>query len=200
MQIDINQDPIILWILAQNYDGTFKSDILSGTVRVFFIDSAVETNILAITSLSELSTGKWIYEWSPVSLTIGQYLIEFNLIDNSGFGITILEDLIITDSNDKGKIDFQYVASDKGTDIELGIWVEDNGEVLKDINSIALIIYDIDGNLISDLGIISSDTSEGVFKFTVSSSVLSEASSYYLNIIVTRGSVSYEANMGLSVA
>jgi len=200
MQIDVNQDPIILWILAKNYDGTFKSDILSGTVRVFFIDSGIENNILAITSLSELSTGKWIYEWSPVSLAIGQYLIEFNLIDNSGFGIIILEDLIITDSNDKGKIDFQYVASDKGTDIELGLWVEDNGEVLKDIDSIALVIHDIDGVLISDLGIISSDTSEGVFKFTVSSSVLSEASSYYLNIIVTRGSVSYEANMGLSVA
>lgn len=200
MQIDVNQDPIILWILAKNYDGTFKSDILSGTVRVFFIDSGIENNILAITSLSELSTGKWIYEWSPVSLAIGQYLIEFNLIDNSGFGITILEDLIITDSNDKGKIDFQYVASDKGTDIELGLWVEDNGEVLKDIDSIALVIYDIDGALISDLGIVSLDTSEGVFKFTVSSSVLSEASSYYLNIIVTRGSVSYEANMGLSVA
>jgi hypothetical protein len=200
MQIDINQDPILLWILAKNYDGTFKSDILSGTVRVFFIDSGTENNVLAITSLSELSTGKWIYEWSPVSLTIGQYLIEFSLIDNSGFGITILEDLIITDSNDKGKIDFQYVASDKGTDIELGLWVEDNGEVLKDIDSIALVIYDIDGALISDLGIVSLDTFEGVFKFTVSSSALSEASPYYLNIIVTRGSVSYEANMGLSVA
>ena len=200
MQIDVNQDTIILWILARNYDGTFKSDILSGTVRVFYIDSGIENNILPITSLLELSTGKWVYEWSPVALSIGQYLIEFNLIDNSGFGIIALEDLFITDSNNKGKIDFQYVASDKGTNIELGIWVEDNGEVLKDINSIALVIYDIDGNLISDLGTISSNTSEGVFKFIASSSVLSESSSYYLNIIVTRGGVSYEANMGLSVA
>jgi hypothetical protein len=200
MQIDINQETILLWILAQNYDGTLKSDILSGTVKVYSIDSGVQNNILNPIALSEISIGKWIYEWSPIALTIGQYLIEFILIDNSGFSITILDNLTIVDVNDKEQIDFQYVASDKGTEIELGIWGENNGEVIKDLDSIALQIYDVNGNLVNDAGITVSDTNEGVFRFSISSSVLSSATPYYLNIIVVRGSVSYEANMGLSVA
>jgi hypothetical protein len=200
MLIDINQETILLWILVQNYDGTPKIDVLSGNVRVYYIDSGVENDILPLTSLYEFSIGKWIYEWSPITLSIGQYLIEFTLIDNSGFSITILENLTIIDVNDKGQIDFQYVAADKGTEIELGIWGENKGEVIKDLDSIALQIYDVNGNLINDAGIVVSDTNEGVFKFSISSSVLSSTTPYYLNIIVVHGSVSYEANMGLSVA
>jgi hypothetical protein len=200
MLIDINQETILLWILVQNYDGTPKIDVLSGNVRVYYIDSGVENDILPLTSLSEFSIGKWIYEWSPITLSIGQYLIEFTLIDNSGFSITILENLTIVDVNDKGQIDFQYVAADKGTEIELGIWGENKGEVIKDLDSIALQIYDVNGNLINDAGIVVSDTNEGVFRFSISSSVLSSTTPYYLNIIVVHGSVSYEANMGLSVA
>lgn len=200
MLIDINQETILLWILVQNYDGTPKIDVLSGNVRVYYIDSGVENDILPLTSLSEFSIGKWIYEWSPITLSIGQYLIEFTLIDNSGFSITILENLTIIDVNDKGQIDFQYVAADKGTEIELGIWGENKGEVIKDLDSIALQIHDVNGNLINDAGIVVSDTNEGVFKFSISSSVLSSTTPYYLNIIVVHGSVSYEANMGLSVA
>jgi hypothetical protein len=200
MLIDVNQETILLWILVQNYDGTPKIDVLSGNVRVYYIDSGVENDILPLTSLSEFSIGKWIYEWSPITLSIGQYLIEFTLIDNSGFSITILENLTIIDVNDKGQIDFQYVAVDKGTEIELGIWGENKGEVIKDLDSIALQIYDVNGNLINDAGIVVSDTNEGVFKFSISSSILSSTTPYYLNIIVVHGSVSYEANMGLSVA
>jgi hypothetical protein len=200
MLIDVNQETILLWILVQNYDGTPKIDVLSGNVRVYYIDSGVENDILPLTSLSEFSIGKWIYEWSPITLSIGQYLIEFTLIDNSGFSITILENLTIIDVNDKGQIDFQYVAADKGTEIELGIWGENKGEVIKDLDSIALQIYDVNGNLINDAGIVVSDTNEGVFRFSISSSVLSSTTPYYLNIIVVHGSVSYEANMGLSVA
>lgn len=200
MLIDINQETILLWILVQNYDGTPKIDVLSGNVRVYYIDSGVENDILPLTSLSEFSIGKWIYEWYPITLSVGQYLIEFTLIDNSGFSITILENLTIIDVNDKGQIDFQYVAADKGTEIELGIWGENKGEVIKDLDSIALQIYDVNGNLINDAGIVVSDTNEGVFKFSISSSVLSSTTPYYLNIIVVHGSVSYEANMGLSVA
>ena len=41
MLIDVNQETILLWILAQNYDGTPKIDVLSGNVRVYYIDSGV---------------------------------------------------------------------------------------------------------------------------------------------------------------
>jgi hypothetical protein len=200
MQIDVNQEIILLWVLAKNYDGTPNANVVSGTVKVYSIDGGVESNILEPTSLSEISDGKWIYEWSPVALTIGQYLIEFSLIDDSGVVVSVLEDLIVVTSNNSNNIDFQYVAADKGTIIELGLWVEENGEVLKDVDSISLQIYDLSGNLISDLGTVLIDTDEGVFKFSVSSSVLTESSPYYLNIVVVRGVNSYEANLGLSVA
>lgn len=200
MQIDINQDPIVLYILAQNYDGSIKDNVVSGTVRVYFIDSGVKNDLLGITSLIEISNGEWIYEWSPISINVGQYIIEYNLLGEVGENVTVLDNLVITDSNNVENINFQYVATDTGINIELGVWVEGNGEVLKDITSIALQIYDLQGNLINDLGINTVDTTEGVFYFTMLSTLLSSLTPYYLNIDVVRGSITYEANLGLSVA
>lgn len=95
---------------------------------------------------------------------------------------------------------YKYVASDNGTTANFGVWGEENGEPVTDFDSISLKIFDLDGTEIADLGTETSQTSEGVFHFSVASTVLSNATAYYVKADVSRGGDSWDYKFGLSVA
>jgi len=95
---------------------------------------------------------------------------------------------------------FKYVASDDGSLIGFGVWGEQFGETILDLDSIAMKLFDIDGNELADLGTQASQSSEGVFKFTTASTSLTSASSNYVNVVVSRGVNTWSYNFGLAVA
>jgi len=98
MIASLNQAVVTLGIFAVNPNGSIKTNVVSGTVRVYSVAAGgTETNILASTALEEASSGKWRYVWSPTTLAVGQYIIEYDLIDTDTIQTRVGEDLIVRD-------------------------------------------------------------------------------------------------------
>jgi len=78
----VNQSKVVLPVLAVTQTGELSSDIVSGTVRVYTVDSGVQTDVLVSTPLVNIVGSYWSYEWEPTTLDAGQYFIEYSLTDN----------------------------------------------------------------------------------------------------------------------
>jgi hypothetical protein len=78
----VNQSKVVLPVLAVTQTGELNSDIVSGTVRVYTVDSGVQTDVLVSTPLVNIVGSYWSYEWEPTTLDAGQYFIEYSLTDN----------------------------------------------------------------------------------------------------------------------
>jgi hypothetical protein len=81
---------------TENGTGAIKTDVVSGTVRVYSVDDG-ESEILEAQPLVQVSTGKWRYEWEPEALPIGEYTAEFILTDASAVTTHVSEDLTVKD-------------------------------------------------------------------------------------------------------
>ena len=197
MNFNIGVEDISLVVLATNpLEGSPKDNVVSGTVRVYKRTAGSEVDVLAATALTqEGATSKWYYDWSPTLLSSGQYFIEYILIDDDANTATLTEDLII----DKDIV-FQFSAADDTTNIEFAVWAEVPGKVLTDITSMGLRILNASGTLINDLGTQTTDSVEGVFRFTMSSLGLGNNTPYYLDIQAVRGDDIFNVNMGLATA
>jgi len=96
MLADLNQSPVILQVFALNPDGSEKTDVTGGTVRVYTVSGGSETDVLAATPLVQVAPSKWRYEWTPASLPVDQYVVEYDLTDGTKDTL-IAEDLIVRD-------------------------------------------------------------------------------------------------------
>lgn len=132
---ELNQPNIVLQVIAiELSDGSIKDNVTSCVVRVYYVNGT-ELEILGSTSLSEVSTGKWRYEWEPVSLAVGEFIIEYTLVDDDGITTMINEDLIVRDIATQSLL--SLISSDLALvkQIESGRW---------EIDSNQMIFYDTD--------------------------------------------------------
>jgi hypothetical protein len=74
---------VVLPILALTQTGEPKSDVDSGTVRVFQIVGGAVSEVLGSTPLVNVAGTLWSYEWEPVTLPAGQYFAEYTLTDST---------------------------------------------------------------------------------------------------------------------
>ena len=89
---------VVLEAVARNPDGTAKTDVVSGTVRVYHMVGAVETEVLASTALVQVgSSATWRFLWSPTSLAAGNYVAEYELTDSEALVGLDIEDVVIED-------------------------------------------------------------------------------------------------------
>ena len=89
--------PLLLQVLPQTPEGIPKDDeISSAFVRVYYIDTGVEVEVLSSTTLVHVSASKaWRYIWSPSSLSKGHYIAEYTLEDTDGIIAVSNEDIIV---------------------------------------------------------------------------------------------------------
>lgn len=97
MLADLDQSLVVLQLYGLNPDGSEKTDIVSGAVRVYSIVSGSEVDILAATPLVHVGGSKWRYNWLPAALPVGQYVVEYDLVDSRGQETLVAEDLIVRD-------------------------------------------------------------------------------------------------------
>jgi len=128
-----NTSQIILEILLEDFDGSLKNNITSAKVRVYYILSNQEVDILYSIDLLNISTGKYRYVWNPDNISTGYYIIEYTIIDEDSISAIFLEDLIINDISDISTIKDNVDIIRK---IETGRW--------KILNN-TMIFYDDDG-------------------------------------------------------
>lgn len=94
----VNPAQLVLQVYAQNLDGTPKTALTTAFVRVYHLESGIETEDLASTALVQIgSTNTWRYIWSPTSLGIGHYFAEYSLVDTDGAAFVMDEDIDIRD-------------------------------------------------------------------------------------------------------
>jgi hypothetical protein len=70
-------------------------NIVSATVQVSHVVSGSITNVLNATNLVNVSTGVWLYNWTPVSLTPDNYVASYVFTDSGGNTWVATEDLIV---------------------------------------------------------------------------------------------------------
>ena len=108
MLIDM-PDPsqVALQVVAQDSNGTPKSNVVSASVRVYHIVGGVEVDVLGATALTQVGTSStWRYVWEPVSLGSGQYVVEYSLSDDLGATFVGVEDLAIRDFAKQEDLEF----------------------------------------------------------------------------------------------
>lgn len=94
-----NPAQLVLQVTAQNPDGSSKTSLLEAEVRVYHVNGAGNEVIdLTSTSLSQVvGTSTWRYIWSAPTLPIGQYFVEYSLVDTDHTEFVGTEDLAIQD-------------------------------------------------------------------------------------------------------
>lgn len=166
MLADLNQPLVPLQVFALKPGGAEKLNVVSGTARVYEV-SGGESDLLPATALVNIgSTNKWRYEWAPASLPVGEYTIEYVLVDDEGIETRVGEDLIVRDIARQTTLsDVQSRVILVQADLELVRKIEaGNWEIVND----QMIFYDSDGvtplltfNLLDDSGL---PNMERVFK------------------------------------
>lgn len=96
--------------------------------------------------------------------------------------------------------EFEFEAADDGTTVEWGVWLELNGRVVLDLDSMDATLRDNDGTAVVTFPQQTTQTSEGVFKFTTPSANVGGLKSYYLAVVATRGTEVWSGNLGLATA
>lgn len=94
---DVNAASVPLQAYALTPDGQPKLDVVSGTVRVYHLDSGVEVVDLPAASLVNVHTNLWRYDWAPAALPPGGYVAEFHMIDADGLSTRFGEDIAVKD-------------------------------------------------------------------------------------------------------
>jgi hypothetical protein len=93
---------------------------------------------------------------------------------------------------------WQFTAADDGTAARFAIWLERDGVVQLDLDSLAAAVHTPDGAMVQDLGTDSADTGDGIFAFTLPSASLLTGQEYYLACVATRGALTWHNNLGFS--
>lgn len=95
----LNPAQVILQIAAMSPDGTPKTDVVSGSVRVYHINAAgAEINDLVTTPLVQVGvTNIWRYQWKPTSLAVGDYTVQYALVDAIARTFSGIEDIFVRD-------------------------------------------------------------------------------------------------------
>jgi hypothetical protein len=96
----LSPDPdfVVLQTYVSDVDGTPKTNIVSGTVRVYSLMTGVEIESLAATALTQVEEANvWRYLWEPVSLAVGEYVAEYYLVDEDAKESRTSEDIIVRD-------------------------------------------------------------------------------------------------------
>lgn len=99
MIIPLNPAQIILQTAAMSPDGTPKTDVVSGSVRVYHINGVgAEVDDLIATALVRVGvTNIWRYQWKPTSLAVGDYTAQYSLVDTIARTFSGLEDIFVRD-------------------------------------------------------------------------------------------------------
>lgn len=93
-----NQDSLTIQVFALNPNGTQKANVVSGTARIYkVLDDWTEDDILEEVDLERQGLSVWRYVWNPDSLDVGEYSIEYRLVDVDDAVIVTGEDLIVRD-------------------------------------------------------------------------------------------------------
>jgi len=157
MILDLNEDTVLLAMYALNPDGSNKTNVVSASVRVYYVDGGGDVDLLSSTSLSRVgSTNVWRYEWEPVSLPVGEYVAEYTSLDDDGVQIVASEDIVVRDmatQTSVGAVEaaVSIMASDVETikAVETGRWkIENNQMVFYDDGGSPLLTF----NLFDDSG------------------------------------------------
>jgi len=95
-----------------------------------------------------------------------------------------------------GDVEFHSSMADDNTDAAFSVWLNIAGQRATDVDQMTAQIRDPAGALVADLGVDSSPTADGVFHWTVSSSVLTQHVPYTLSVSATRAGATWYANRG----
>ncbi len=100
-----NVSQVELQVVAQELDGTPKTNITTAFVRVYHIVSGVETEVLASTALAQVGTSSTFrYTWAT-TVSPGTYFAEYTLTDVNSKQSTTVEDVDVLDLAVKADID-----------------------------------------------------------------------------------------------
>ena len=93
-----NQASVFLQIIVVNPDGSVKTDVSDGFVRVYSLSTGAEVVVLTSTALVRVgATNVWRYFWSPTTLPVDNYVAEYTLTDSKGLVTVVAEDLVVKD-------------------------------------------------------------------------------------------------------
>jgi hypothetical protein len=94
-----NPTQLVLQAAAYHLDGTVKTVLTSANVRVYHVNAGgTEVDDLTSTTMVQVgSTNFWRYKWEPASLAVGQYFVEYTLVDPDGATFVGSEDVAIQD-------------------------------------------------------------------------------------------------------
>lgn len=82
--------------------------------------------------------------------------------------------------------DWGWVMADDNSDVELGIWLMEEGQRRTDLTNMSVVIRDYDGTEVYDLGTSTNQTAQGKFYFTFASSLLTVGKAYTLDVTATK--------------
>jgi len=121
-----NPSQVALQATTHNIDGTPKLALASATTRVYHLVGVTETEDLAPTVLSQVgSTNTWRYVWTPTSLAVGQYFVEYTLVDNDGAAFVDFEPLVVKDFAEEASVAaLQGDLTDTKADVEFLVQME----------------------------------------------------------------------------
>ena len=93
-----NPSQVSLQIVARELDGSPRTSLTSANVRVYHMVGSTETDVLVFEPLVQVgTTNTWRYVWEPTSLAIGQYVVEYTLVDDDAVMWVGTEDLTVND-------------------------------------------------------------------------------------------------------
>lgn len=132
-----NPSQVNLQVVVRELDGSPRTSLTSANVRVFHVVGATETEVLASVPLVQVgSTSTWRYVWEPASLAIGQYVIEYTLVDDDAVTWIGTEDLAVNDFAQETTLVALGVDLEIIRKVETGRWKMVNDQ---------MIFYDDDG-------------------------------------------------------
>lgn len=178
-------DQFAIW----DYDGYTKVSGQASFYKRLWFNGAASSVPVTIAEIG--STGEYKVEFTPDEA--GFWLLEVEVVYNHEVWESNVE---VREPN----VDIQASMADDNTDATFAVWVELDGERLTDIDSIAAKVKDSNDVEVHDFGTNGTPTSDGVFKFTVSSSALTAHVPYLVAATATRGAKQWNANLGFAKA
>jgi hypothetical protein len=147
---DLNEAELTLQVYALKANGSEKLDVVSGTVRVYYVSGGVETNVLGPTALVNPSDNIWRYNWTPGALPVGEYVAEYVLSDASRT-TRVGEDLVVRDIATESRLTLVQDDITIIKAVETGRWKIVGNQMLfyEDDGVTVLLTF----NLLDDLGL-----------------------------------------------
>jgi len=141
-------------------------------------------------TVSEIgATGEYLISFTPDST--GVWLVEITI--NFNKEVWQGEYVIL-----KPEITVNASMSDNGTTAIFGIWFDHGGQRMTDLDSVSVVIKDTNGTLVVNLGTSTSDTPDGVFKFSTASGNLATLTAYTAIATAVRGSSTWIGQAGFT--